>query len=86
MDAAQLPSWFKQRQGKAEPAGDNLLRLTAPNQGEAVIGIRQDNGRWAGFLKPTADGEEIEATPPHYELPSEAWNAAFEIYRRQMIV
>ena len=47
-----LPSWFKQRQAKAEPAGDNVYRLTAPQLREAFIAIRQGaDGRWE-FTEP----------------------------------
>jgi hypothetical protein len=82
-----LPSWFKQRQGKAEPAGDATYRLTAPNLGEWFISIRQaDNGRWSASLRRTADGPEVAATPPELPRPVEAWEAAFELYRVNVVV
>ena len=41
-----LPSWFKYRQGKTEPAGENILKLFGPNMNEAYIGVRPaDAGR-----------------------------------------
>ena len=55
-----VPTWFKQRQAKADPAGTDTFRLTAPNLGEAFITIRKgENGRWAGALKSTADGPDV---------------------------
>jgi hypothetical protein len=82
-----LPTWFKYRQGKAEPAGDNTYRLTAPNQQEAFVSIRPGaNGRWTGLVRLTATGPEVAATDAEFELPADAWAAAFELYRRQVIV
>jgi hypothetical protein len=77
-----LPSWFKQRQGKAEPAGENILRLTAPNMGEAYIGIqRGENERWSAALRQTVDGSPLAASEAEFPSPVEAWAAAFEFYR-----
>jgi hypothetical protein len=65
-----LPSWFKQRQGKAEPAGDSTYRLTAPNLGEAHISIRQAaDGRWSAALRLAAGGPEVAVTEAVYETP-----------------
>ncbi len=51
-----LPSWFKQRQAKAEPAGDNIWRLTAPNLPEAFVRISQaPSGQWWGALRLSAE-------------------------------
>jgi len=81
------PFWFRLRQGKAEPAGPNTYRLTAPNLGEAFIGIRRtDNGRWLPILKRTADGVNMAETPENFATPQEAWDAAFELYRVQVVV
>ena len=81
------PYWFKQRQGKAEPAGDHLYRLTAPNLAEAFVGIRKDNyARWSASVRGKADGPDLEATEPLFDNEPEAWYAAFELYRRHIIV
>jgi hypothetical protein len=81
------PSWFKQRQAKTEPAGDNILRLTGPNLGEAFICIRQgENNRWSAGLRLTADGSDVAATGPDFTKPSDAWDAAFELYRLHVVV
>ena len=77
-----LPSWFKQRQGKAEPAGGNTFRLTAPNMGEAFISIqRGENDRWSAALRQTVDGPPLAASDAEFRSPVEAWEAAFEFYR-----
>ena len=82
-----LPTWFKQRQAKADPTGTDTYRLTAPNLGEAFITIRQgENGRWSAALKQTADGPEAASTGPEFATPGEAWEAAFELYRLAVIV
>ena len=82
----ELPTWFKYRQGKAEAAGDNTYRLTAPNQQEAFVSIRQGaNGRWAGALRLTADGPELAASEAEFEQAADAWQAAFEFYRQHIL-
>ena len=81
-----LPSWFKQRQGKAEPAGESIFRLTAPNMGEAYISIqRGENGLWSAALRQTADGSPLASSDPEFPTPVEAWEAAFEFYRSCLV-
>jgi hypothetical protein len=82
-----LPFWFKQRQAKAEAAGPDTYRLTAPNLREAFISIRKDSaGHWGAALRLEADGPEVAVTSTAYATPTEAWDAAFEMYRRTLIV
>jgi hypothetical protein len=82
-----LPFWFKQRQAKAEPAGDDTYRLTAPNQQEAFISIRQDSeGHWGAALRLAADGPEVAFTTTAYPTRGDAWDAAFELYRSELVV
>jgi hypothetical protein len=83
-----LPFWFKQRQCKAEPAGDdNVLKVSGPNLGEAFIGIaRSDNNRWRAFMRAAAAGPELAGTEPELDNPLDAWEAAFELFRTQVIV
>jgi hypothetical protein len=81
-----LPFWFKQRQCKAEPAGDNQLRVSGPNLGEAFLAIRPQGSRWQAVLRLAADGPEAAASEPDLPTPEEAWEAAFELYRTQVIV
>ena len=82
-----LPSWFKQRQGKAEAVGDNLYRLTGPNLRESYVGIRRaDGGPWAAFLRFTPDGPDAAATEPSFETEYDAWEAAFELHRAHVVV
>jgi hypothetical protein len=82
------PFWFKQRQGKAEAAGTDTYRLTAPNAPrEAFISIRRgDNGHWSAALRRTADGPDMAATPAESPTALEAWQAAFELYRQYEII
>ena len=81
------PFWFKQRQAKAEPAGTDLYRLSGPNLLEGVIGIRQGgNGRWVAFVRKEPDGPDIEVTAADFNGTYEAWEAAFELYRRHFVV
>jgi hypothetical protein len=82
----ELPTWFKYRQGKAEPAGDDVLRLTAPNLPEAYVGVRRgEGGRWAGFLRAAAGGPDLAATAPEFERENDAWQAAFELHRSRVV-
>ncbi len=81
-----MPSWFKYRQGKAEEAGEKTYRLYGPNLPDAFVGLRQtDDGRWQGFLKDTADGEDVSVTDPH-DSEYNAWEVTFEMYRQAVIV
>ena len=82
-----VPSWFKGRQCKAEPAGDHTLKLTGPNLGEAYISARRaDNGRWLAALRLAPDGADVAATEPEIEQEQDAWEAAFELYRTHIVV
>jgi hypothetical protein len=85
--ALVLPSWFKQRQAKAEAAGDNIYRLFGPNLPEVYLLIRKhDNGRWSAALRDKPDGPDREATQPVLADPNEAWEAGFELYRAAILV
>ena len=81
------PFWFKQRQCKAESAGENTLRVTGPNLPETFLRIeRAGDDRWRGALRLSADGPDASYTDPDLKTPNEAWEAAFELYRVRMIV
>jgi hypothetical protein len=81
-----LPSWFKYRQGKAEPAGENTYRLTAPNQQEAFISVRRADGeRWSAVLRYSADGPDAAATGAEFDNEADAWQGAFELYRQVVL-
>jgi hypothetical protein len=81
------PFWFKQRQAKAEDAGPDLVRVSGPNLKEAFLGIRKgDRGLWSAFMRLSADSADIFATPETIETAYAAWEAAFEIYREQVVV
>lgn len=83
-----IPFWFKQRQCKAEPAGgDDTLKVSGPNLGEAFIGIaRDENMRWRAFLRTSADGSDAAGTEAEFANASDAWEAAFELFRTSVIV
>lgn len=79
------PSWFAQRQGKAEEAGPDLYRLTGPNLRESFIGIRPaEHGQWLGFLRASADGPD-EATAGPVPTQYDACQTAFEIFRNHIV-
>ena len=82
-----LPFWFRQRQGKSEAIGEEMLRLTAPNMPEAFVGIQKDvDDRWRPLVRRTADGENLASMDVTYKTPSEAWEAGFEVYREVFVV
>jgi hypothetical protein len=81
-----LPFWFKQRQCKAEPAGDHTLRVSGPNLGENYLTIRPEGSLWRAALRQTADGPDLAATDPDIPTEEDAWEAAFELYREHVIV
>jgi hypothetical protein len=80
-----VPSWFKYRQGTAEPAGENCYKLTAPVVDDAYICVREQNGRWAAILSASPNGPDLRATEPVFDREADAWNAAFELYRAEKI-
>jgi hypothetical protein len=82
------PFWFKQRQCKADPVdGAGLLKVSGPNLGEAYLGISQtEDLRWRAFLRAAAEGPEVAATEAEIENATDAWEAAFELYRTHVIV
>ena len=82
----ELPFWFKQRQCKAEPQGDHLLKLTGPNLGEAHVWVRPEGPYWQAGLRRTADGPDVAVTEPDVPSERDAWEAAFELYRTHFIV
>jgi hypothetical protein len=83
---AILPTWFKYRQGKAEPAGDHTYRVTAPNLSEAFVSIRAlENGQWQGTVRLSADGPDLAVSEPVPGGAGQAWDAAFELYRHHVV-
>ncbi|MCI0640708.1 MAG: hypothetical protein L0Y72_20000 [Gemmataceae bacterium] len=85
--APVTPFWFKQRQARLEEAGPDLYKVTAPNSKEAFIGIRAGtNGAFAAFVRRTADGDDLAATESVLANRTDAWGAAFELYRTQFVV
>jgi hypothetical protein len=82
-----LPSWFKQRQCKAEKVAGDGYRLTAPNLAESFIAILPGgNNCWSAVLRAKQDGPALAATLAEHETPTDAWAAAFELYRTHLVV
>jgi hypothetical protein len=82
-----FPFWFKQRQCKAESAGEHTLRVTGPNLGEAYLQIHAEApGRWRAVLRRTPDGPDVAATEADLPTEQDAWDAVFELYRTRAIV
>jgi hypothetical protein len=81
------PFWLRLRQGKLEAAGPDLYRVTAPNAREAFVGIRHaENGHWLPIFRLSAEGPNEGVDSLEFATPQEAWDAAFELYRKQVIV
>ena len=80
------PFWFKQRQCRLEPAGENTYKVSGPNLAEAYLRIFADGGRWKAALRTTADGPDVDASALGHDSPDEAWAIAFEMYRLRFIV
>jgi hypothetical protein len=86
MDQPTPPFWFLQRQAKSEPAGNNTLRVTAPNMKEAFVAIRSgEHGNWSAALRAEVEGPDLAVTEAEFPRPQEAWEAAFELYRNHLI-
>jgi hypothetical protein len=82
-----VPSWFKGRQGTAEEVGGDTYKLTAPNVREVFISVRRaDNGCYVAALRFAADGPEVASSTPSLQTPQEAWEQAFELYRKGLIL
>lgn len=81
-----LPFWFKQRQCKAEPAGDDVLKVTGPNLGESFIAIRKGaSGHWQAVFRTAADGPDLAVAEPEIDTPQDAWESAFELFRVNVV-
>jgi hypothetical protein len=80
------PSWFNQRQGKVEPAGTNVYRLTAPNLKETfLVFLHGEDGLWAASLRAAADGPDLVSEGEHHARLEAAWDAGFELYRTHVV-
>jgi hypothetical protein len=81
------PFWFNQRQGKAEEAGPDRYKLTGPNLRPAVISItRGENGLWSAALRLGEEPSPFAETEAAFARPEEAWEAAFELFRMNVVV
>ncbi len=80
------PFWFKQRQCKAEPAGEQVLKVSGPNLGEAYLLVRRDGERWKALLRLLPDGPDVAEADALHPSEQSAWDAAFELYRQHIII
>jgi hypothetical protein len=82
-----LPFWCRQRQAKVEELSTGRYKITGPNLPEAVVSVRiGDDLQWQAVLQNKADGPEVDATGFEFANARDALAAAFELYRRQVIV
>ena len=85
------PAWthvsgYVNSTGQTWDASTGQYRLTAPNQEEAFLRIYQtDRGRWQAALRTTQDGPDAAVSEGTFELPTDAWDAAFELYRNHIL-
>lgn len=80
------PFWFKQRQCKLEPAGENMYKASGPNLAEACIYIAKNGDGWKAGLRLTADGPDVATATADQPGAKAAWDTAFELYRAHVIV
>jgi hypothetical protein len=81
------PLWFKQRQCRAEQAGEDLLKVSGPNLPEAYLHIGPgENGTWKAGLRYTPEGPDVVTALAEQPNARAAWDAAFELYRTHVIV
>jgi hypothetical protein len=81
------PFWFDQRQLQAESVGEEFYRITGPNAPEMFLGVRKaDNGNYQAYLRAEKDGADLATTDAELPTLYNAWEAAFELYRGQVIV
>jgi threonyl-tRNA synthetase len=87
-----LPFWLRQRQVKVEPVNETTMKLAAPQLPayEAAIQPAPDAGGWYGVLygPPDAGGQKalIAQAQQAVSAEADAWEVAFELYRRHVIV
>ncbi|HEV3145861.1 MAG TPA: hypothetical protein VGZ47_18370, partial [Gemmataceae bacterium] len=66
-------------------AGENCYRLKGPLVDETFIRIRLENGKWFAAIANSADGPPVRQTEPNFASETDAWNAAFELYRAEKV-
>jgi len=70
-----------------EPLEDGVYRVTGPNLAEAFISVRSAaDDRWAPVFRSSKDGPNLAESTPPLDTAREAWQAAFELYRTQVVV
>ena len=83
-----LPFWMRQRQFKVEPAGDAAIKLQAPNLPAFEVSLQTagENHWWSAVKRVPTEGEaEVVAESERFLKPNSAWEAAFELLRRNVV-
>jgi hypothetical protein len=91
MVSPTLPFWMRQRQIVAEPVNEHTVRLTGPILPACEVTVQPGgNAENASYLlrveKVSDAGKEVLAEATSSLPREEAWQAAFELYRQQVIV
>lgn len=91
MVSPTLPFWMRQRQIVAEPVNEHTVRLTGPILPACEVTVQPGAGEeTTGYLlrveKANEAGKEVIAEAKSSLPREEAWQAAFELYRQQVIV
>jgi hypothetical protein len=84
-----IPFWMRQRQVKAEPAGESAVKLTAPNLPSHELAIEGASPDWkARVYRLPAEGQKILVAEREFAAPGveAAWQNAYELYRQQVII
>jgi hypothetical protein len=85
MSPTITPFWFKQRQCKAEPVGEHMVKVSGPILAEAYLHIRPDGDHWVAGLRSSTDGPDVAVSEAAEPTEKSAWEAAFELYRINVI-
>ena len=67
-------------------AAKDMLRRGLVEGTAGNISVRLDDGGWLAFRRTEADGADTAAVEIDPMPEQEAWDAAFEVYRNQVII
>ena len=84
-----IPFWMRQRQVKAEPAGEFAVKLTAPNLPSHEIAVESAAPGWkARLYRLPVEGQKVLVAEREFDAsgPEAAWMNAYELYRQQVII
>jgi len=69
----------------AEPAGERVYEVTAPQMEPSFIRVRQVTGGWQASVADAADGPDLVASRADLMTEHDAWATAFELYRNAKV-